>query len=79
MIKTGIKEARQGLPAILSRVQDGEEVIITKRGEPVAKITSIKKQRRGMLKSHKALREALSGKGRPLSKVVCDLREKERS
>ena len=79
MIKTGIKEARQHLPALLSKVQGGEEVVITKRGEPVAKVTPFRKRAKGPLGSHKSIRDALAKKGRPLSEVVAALRDEERS
>lgn len=79
MIKTGIKEARQHLPALLLKVQEGEEVVITKRGEPVAKVTPFRKQAKGRLESHKSIRDALAKKGLPLSEVVATLREEERS
>lgn len=79
MIKAGIKEARQNLPALLSKVQEGEEVVITKRGEPVAKVMPFRKRAKGRLESHKSLRDALTKKGRSLSEVVAELRDEERS
>jgi prevent-host-death family protein len=79
MIKTGIKEARQQLPAILSKVQEGEEIIITKRGEPIAKVIPFRKRAKGRLESHKSIRDALAKKGSPLSEVVTALRNEERS
>jgi prevent-host-death family protein len=79
MIKTGIKEARQNLPALLSKVQVGEEVVITKHGVPVAKVTPYRKHTKSPLESHKSFRDALAKKGSPLSETVAALRDEERS
>jgi len=38
MITTGIKEAKNNLSRYLARVKAGEEVVITERGKPVARI-----------------------------------------
>ena len=38
-VVAGIKELRDNLRAYLERVQDGEEVLITDRGRPIARIT----------------------------------------
>lgn len=78
MIKTGIKETRQNLTGFLNKVMKGEEIVITKRGEPIAKISPLSKRPKGRLASHKALREALVPKGKPLSEIISELREEER-
>jgi prevent-host-death family protein len=78
MIKTGIKEARQNLPDILNKVRHGEEVIITKRGDPIAKVIPLQKKPEGALSGHKILREALAAKGKPLSGVIAEARRGER-
>jgi len=38
MINVGIKEIKNNLSRILNRVQTGEDILITKRGKPVARI-----------------------------------------
>ncbi len=38
MIKVGIFEAKTHLSALLEKVSQGQEVLITKRGEPVARL-----------------------------------------
>jgi prevent-host-death family protein len=78
MIKAGIKETRQNLTGFLRRVEKGEEVIIMKRGEKIAKISPLKKTPKGYLASHKALRNAIASKGKPLSKVIVESRKEER-
>ena len=37
----GIKQARQELPDLIDRAEAGEEIVITRLGKPVAKITAI--------------------------------------
>lgn len=40
MIKIGAFEAKTHLSSLLDRVEDGEEVVITRHGKPVAKLIS---------------------------------------
>ncbi len=76
MVKAGVKEARRHLSEYLSRVKGGEEIIITKRDEPVAKLVPIQKKKRlKSLGSHKKLRDAIKPTGKPLSEIVCESRE----
>lgn len=77
MKTAGIKEARQHLTEFLARVQKGEEVIISKRNEPIAIITPLKREVRRHLKSHKELRASILAKGKPLSKIVSESRQEE--
>lgn len=37
----GVREVKNNLSAYLDRVRDGEEVVITNRGRPVARLTSV--------------------------------------
>lgn len=41
MKATGIKELRSSLTATLERVKSGEEILVTERGEPIARIVPI--------------------------------------
>lgn len=77
MINTGIKEARHNLTGLMGKVEKGEEVVITKRGEPIAKISPLRKKTAGKLKSHRDLRASISAKGMPLSKSVKQMRSEE--
>ena len=43
-IKVNIHEAKTNLSKLLARVVNGEEVIITRAGKPVAKLVSIAKK-----------------------------------
>ena len=38
MIQAGIKEVKNNLSQLLARVKAGEEILITKRGKPIARI-----------------------------------------
>ena len=77
MITAGIKEARQHLTEYLARVAKGEEVVISKRNEPIAIIKPIKEKLRRKLESHKELRASIIAKGKTLSKIVSELRKEE--
>lgn len=77
MKTAGVKEARQRLTEFLARVEKGEEVIISRRNEPIAIIKPIKKEVKRHLKSHKELRASILTKGIPLSKVVSESRKEE--
>ena len=37
----GVREVKNHLSAYLGRVRDGEEIVITDRGRPVARLTSV--------------------------------------
>ncbi len=76
MTKAGIKEAREHFTEYISKVEKGEEIIITKRAEPIAKITPIKKKVRGLLISHKQLRSSIISRGMPLSAIIIESRKK---
>jgi prevent-host-death family protein len=75
MIKAGIKETRKRLSQYLIRVQRGEEIIITKRDEPVARLVPIRTAPAKPLASHKELRQSIRARGKPLSKIVIQSRE----
>lgn len=41
MLEVGAFEAKTHLPKLLDKVEAGEEIIITRRGKPVAQLTAI--------------------------------------
>jgi prevent-host-death family protein len=63
MAEIGINEARTALSRLVDRVQAGEEIVITRRGEPVARlapITSLPSKRRpNLLKGRYQLPDSL--------------------
>lgn len=77
-MEVGAYEAKTHLPALLERVQRGEEITITKHGRPVARLVPAKRttveRRRAAIERIKALRQGqtlgvpvkdLIGEGRP--------------
>ena len=77
MLEINVKEARSNLSSILDRVEKGEEIIITRRGKRVARISNIVNNPTP-LKSLKQLRDKIGVKGKSLSQTVIDQREEER-
>lgn len=47
MERIGIYDARAKLSELIERVQSGEEVILTRHGEPVARLVPEKRRRKG--------------------------------
>ncbi len=77
MIEVSVKDARSQLSRLLDRIEQGEVVIITRRGKKVAKLVSPKAGHR--LPSLKDFRASVAVKGRPLSHTVIDARNDERT
>ena len=75
MIKAGVREVRQKLSEYLRKVQEGEEVVITRRDEPLARIVPFASKQAKSLESHKGLRERVATSGKPLSQIVMEQRE----
>jgi prevent-host-death family protein len=46
VVKVGVRELRNGLSGWLDRVQAGDEVIVTERGRPVARLVSVERRSR---------------------------------
>lgn len=77
MPEINVKEARSSLSSILDRVEKGEEIIITRRGKRVARISNLD-DKPSPLKSLKQFRNKIRLKGKPLSQTVVDQRNEER-
>ena len=76
MIKTNIREAKAKLSAYLSQVEQGEEVMIVRRGKPVAMLKPV--QEAAALPSMKSFREKIRLKGLPASQAIIRMREESR-
>ena len=77
MDKINVKQARAHLSAILDRVEQGEEIIITRTGKPIARMTMVD----GIaapLRSLKDFRDQVGIKGEPVSQTVVSQRNEER-
>lgn len=77
MVTAGIKETHQHFTEYLAKVERGEEVIITRRSEPIARISPLKPTGSGRLASRRGLRQSIAPKGKPLSLVFISSREHE--
>jgi len=76
MIEISVKEARSKLSHLLNRVEKGEEIAITRRGEKVALLVSPEKKRK--LPKLSAFRSSLKVSGKTLSETVIEERHLER-
>jgi len=73
MLRANVREAKAKLSAYLNMVEQGEEILILKRGKPIAILKPVEKP--GTLTSMKELRDKISLKGEPASKTVLRMRE----
>jgi len=64
-----IKQARQELPDLIDMAEAGEEVIITRRGKPVAKLVAATKNRK-LLPSLAEFRNDMSRAGTPAAQLL---------
>jgi prevent-host-death family protein len=55
IVRVGVREFRENLRSYLDRIEAGDEVVITDRGKPIARMTEPE--------SHEALRERLIREG----------------
>ena len=76
MIEISVKEARSKLSHLLDRVEKGEEIAITRRGEKVALLVSPEKKKR--LPKLAAFRSSLKVRGKTLSETVIEERRDHR-
>jgi prevent-host-death family protein len=77
MIEVNAKKARGELSSLLKRVEEGEEVVISRRGRKVVKMVSLREGPK-RLPSLKAFRAGVRISGEPLSHTVVRSREEER-
>ncbi len=76
-MEINVKEARSKFRSILDQVQEGDEVIIRRRGKEIARLVPpIGKGKR--FPALKKFRGAIRAKGKPLSTVVKRGRAEER-
>ncbi len=76
MDQINIREAKARLSAYLSLVEQGEEVLILRRGKPVAVLKPIEKPTK--LKSMKDFRAKIKIRGLPASETTIRMREESR-
>jgi prevent-host-death family protein len=76
MLEVNAKDARSNFSSLLDKVERGEEIIIKRRGKKIACLVSLGVKDR--LPSLNKFRSSVKITGKPLSKVVTDLRNGER-
>ena len=76
MIETNVREVKAKLSAYLSCVEQGEEVMIVRRGKPVATLKPVKEP--AALPSMKSFREKIRLRGLPASQTIIRMREESR-
>ena len=76
MIQTNIRQAKAKLSAYLSRVEQGEEVMIVRRGKPVAILKPV--EQLTPLPSMKHFRKKIRIEGLSASETIIRMREESR-
>jgi prevent-host-death family protein len=76
MLEVNVKEARRTLSSLLDKVEAGEEIILTRRGNKVACLVPPKRKKH--LPSLHAFRRSLQIAGKSVSKTVINMREEAR-
>ncbi len=71
-----LADAKTHLSHLLDQVEAGEEVVITRRGHPIARITSIEKPKQPM-KSLAEFRGSMPGWRKSSAELVQEMREEE--
>ena len=75
MRKAGIREARQYFSVLIQEVKNGEEIVITDRGEPVARLTPYRRLSKRPLPDLSEFRKRMPRLDPPLSETVIEDRE----
>ena len=78
MLETSAREARQHLSHLLDMVEQGEEIIITRRGQTIARLTSVETKIPKRRANMKAFRAKIKAKGKSLSDIIIEERYKDR-
>lgn len=76
MVQANIRETKAKLSAYLALVEQGEEVVIVRRGKPVAVLKPVEKS--APLGSMRELREKIKIKGPAASKTIIQMRKESR-
>ena len=68
-----VGEVQKNFAGILNKIKSGEEIIITKRGKPVAKITAMGAKKD--IEWPDFFKESLVMKGKSIGRIIIDGRE----
>ncbi len=76
MTEVSVAEAKAHLSALLDRVERGEEVVITRRGKPVAKVSSVVPARKPFdLAALDAFRATMPFQEKPSVEIIREMRD----
>ena len=78
MTTINLKEARKRLGELVTAVEHGETVVLTRRGRAVARLVPPKRNRRKQLPDLSEFRASIKVKGRSLTEELLAMRREER-
>ncbi len=73
MKTASVGEIQKNFAKVINRIKGGEEIMITKRGEIIAKITAVGPRKK--LKWPDFMKNAIENKGKPTSEIIQSDRE----
>ncbi len=76
-MEVSVKEARSKISALLDRTQEGEEILISRRGKKVARLVPVDTSEK-LLPDLSDFRSSIVVRGTSLSQTVIDSRDMER-
>jgi len=76
MHQINIREARERISKLITEVEHGEEIVITRRGHAVARLTPV--ERRPHLPDRSAFRASLPAASTPSDELIRTGRDEER-
>jgi prevent-host-death family protein len=78
MIKVNLSQAKAGLSELLDKVEKGEEVVITRHGRDVARVSPVAPAKKPIDWARiDALRESLPPLDRPSVEIIREMRDEE--
>lgn len=72
-----VADAKAHLSELLYRIESGEEIVITRRGKPVARLTAVEPAKQP-LRSLAEFRDSIRQPSMPATEVLTSLRDEER-
>ena len=72
MKTAGIREARQGLSALVAEVRKGREIVLTEHGRPVARLVPLRDEAPSAFRSHRRFRATVGQVSEPLSIAIAE-------
>lgn len=79
MTEVSVAEAKAHLSALLDRVEQGEEIVITRRGKPVAKVSGVRRKLEPIdFAAIRAVRESMPMQSESAGDFMRRIRDEER-